>query len=406
VEQHVSNSNVLLILGRSLALLGGTTRDIYYEVAYLAKRGYHTWLMCPASSNDGMPAISKEENLHLVYISDKLYSFLPGPFYGLVSALHRSILIRRLDRAYRYRYIHAHDVFSALASILVGRRRKTILHLHSISSKDRFTMSRPFSSLSLGMKIVHSILYMMTCVVEVFVYNIAKVIVCVSEWEWNNAMKKRLFNKKHIIVLRNGIDIDMFRPKPEVRKKLRQQLNIDNKGCVCMFLGRMVPKNGPLLIAQAIPTVNRIAPNVSFVFVGIGGEKDRLLNYISQHNLQAVWCMEATPAEDILPLADIFVSHVSSLGDGHGQTILEAMASGIPTITGRDAITEKVFAEDEILLINKDDPKAIAEAIVTLVRDKDKRKLLSLNGMERVRKDLSVASQLERLESLAISIVN
>jgi len=397
MKSHGSGKKLLILSGRPLTLLGGTTSDIIYEVEQLARLGYITCLMCPLGNAD---KLTNGRKFRIINPSDKKYKFLPGPFYRLAHAIHRSILVKKIDSSEHFHYIHAHDVFSALASVLALRSKKTILHLHSISARDRFVMSKPFSSLSLGLKCVHSILYLMTCLLEIFVYNTVRLIVCVSEWERDDAIRKDVFNRKRIFILRNGIDVDTFRPKPEIRFKLRQRFDISSNHQVCIFLGRLVPKNGPMLIAQAIPTVNQRITDITFVFVGNGGERKELISYITKYNLPNVLCLETTPAEEILPIGDIFVSHVSSLVDGHGQTILEAMGSGIPTITGRDPIKERLFEDDEIVLIDKDSPAAIAEAIIALVTNKDKQKVLSLKGREKVVKEFSISLQYERFNDM------
>lgn len=391
----------MILTGRPLVHLGGTTSDVIYEVDQLLLRGYTIWLMCPADKEGN---IANKKNLYMINPSDRKYKFLPGPLYRLLYAIHRGILLRKIDKAIHFSYIHAHSVFSALAAVVSFRGKKTILHLHSISAKDRFVMSKPLSRMSPWFKLIHLSIYLMTCMLEIFVYNNVKLIVCVSEWEQKDALKKGFLKKEQILLLRNGIDTDKFCPKPEATQSLRKHFGIDNSRIVCVFLGRIVPKNGPLLIAQAIPIVNKELSNVTFIFVGDGVEKEKLNEHIIRANVTNVLCLGSTPAEAVFPIGDIFVSHVSTLVEGHGQTILEAMSSGLATITGRDTIKEKIFKKDELILIEKDNPSTIAEAVVQLANNESLRNLLSLRGREKVVKEFSIKMQYDKFEDMLRSI--
>ncbi len=65
-----------------------------------------------------------------------------------------------------------------------------------------------------------------------------------------------------------------------------------------------------------------------------------------------------------MPCADIFVSHLSSLVEGFGLTILEALACGLTVVTGMDRLKSAVFEQSEaIIFVQKDDSEAVGKAI-------------------------------------------
>jgi len=182
-------------------------------------------------------------------------------------------------------------------------------------------------------------------------------------------------------------------------------MNISDDVVVCMYFGRMAASHGPLLVARSIPYVNRETSKVLFLFVGGGDEKERVINYVNSLRLSNVLFLSEMPSKDILPIADVLIDNVSRLYDGYGITILEAMASGIPVITGRDSIKERVFTEGkEVIFCRKDDPEDIAQKILPLVFDSKKRKELSINGRSRVVSDHSVERHMELLERILASV--
>ncbi len=80
-----------------------------------------------------------------------------------------------------------------------------------------------------------------------------------------------------------------------------------------------------------------------------------------------------------------------------GQFLLEAMASGIPVVQPRSgAFTEVVETTGGGLLVAPDNPDAVAEGILELWRDPERRRHLGATGFEGVRTHYSAARMLER----------
>jgi glycosyltransferase involved in cell wall biosynthesis len=81
--------------------------------------------------------------------------------------------------------------------------------------------------------------------------------------------------------------------------------------------------------------------------------------------------------------ADIFV--LSTRGDNLPVAILEAMAAALPVAASRvGGVPELVLDGETGLLVEPDDPKALAGALDALVADPDRRRLLGQQGARRV----------------------
>jgi glycosyltransferase involved in cell wall biosynthesis len=79
--------------------------------------------------------------------------------------------------------------------------------------------------------------------------------------------------------------------------------------------------------------------------------------------------------------ASLFV--YSSLAEGFGVPLLEAMASGIPVVTSANTSLREVGG-DAVLYIRPEDPESIASGISAVLADAGLRKSLVDRGLRRV----------------------
>jgi len=79
---------------------------------------------------------------------------------------------------------------------------------------------------------------------------------------------------------------------------------------------------------------------------------------------------------DVLPylhLSDVFVS--SSYSEGHSNALLEALASGLPLIaTDTSGSKEVVDSDENGYILRRRDARELADYLVHLLSDEDKRK--------------------------------
>jgi len=129
----------------------------------------------------------------------------------------------------------------------------------------------------------------------------------------------------------NGVELTGFHPRngDEARAILPQGLR-EGAGAVFIWVGRMEAVKDPLnaLKAFALQTV----PGARLVMLGSGSQLPTLKARCAEIGVaERVWF--AGERNDVAPLlraADIYV--LSSLNEGISNTILEAMASGLPVI--------------------------------------------------------------------------
>lgn len=188
---------------------------------------------------------------------------------------------------------------------------------------------------------------------------------------------------KNIHVVPNGIS---FNPRPGDKfKKNRNTL-------IVSYLGNLLESKGVLDIIKAAKIVVDKFPNMQFKFAGSWWAQEPeikkcILRFIRQDHLENkiefVGRVLGDEKEKFLVDTDIFV--FPSWREGHPIVIIEAMAAGCPVISTKNvgAIPETVIDGKTGILVEKKNPKAIAQAIIKLIEDSELRVKMGRAGRKR-----------------------
>lgn len=377
---------------------GGMSRVFFEEIEWLLREGIEVKVICERAEGKGPKAP--------LGIGLERYGFyFHRPVIGkLVEMAFRIPQVRRALRAGDFDACHAHDAYAALYCAMAGYSKKTVLTLHSILSLDPFIMGQGYYRQPPKKKLLLILNFLVDRFFEILCYNLVRSIICISEWEMERA-RGFVLNKRKIFLVRNGVDTTMFRPSAELRDEARRKLGAGDDELVCLFIGRMVPKEGPLTIARSSVHILRKFDKVTFVFVGDGPERGRCEKFIEDQGLgHRVKFLGKVDAREVIHAGDISIKSTSHLVDGFGLAALESMACGIPTILGRDRITSQVFRNGEVLLVRKDDPEDLARAIESLITDEGMRASIGAKGRKRVEEEFSMERRIEKLKRILFPI--
>lgn len=172
-----------------------------------------------------------------------------------------------------------------------------------------------------------------------------------------------------------GVDSHRFRPDTQVRNLVRTELCIGLEQTVVLFLGRLNRDKGVLDLATAF---NSIASQYSdVVLVLVGAEENVPFSHIQKicgKHHERLRRVSFTPEpERYMAAADIFC--LPSYREGFGQVIIEAAASGVPTVASRIyGITDAVDDGRTGLLFPVGNVSALAQALLKLIEDDNLRR--------------------------------
>ena len=162
-------------------------------------------------------------------------------------------------------------------------------------------------------------------------------------------------SRKKIMVIPNGIDHIKFSPKKNINR---------NPGQLITTASADVPLKGLDFTLKAIYSLKKDFPNIKLVVIGSprgGGHTERLIQKLNLET-NIIYKTDLTKEEIAIEYACSNIAIVSSLYEGFGFPVGEAMACSIPLIATNVASIPEItssFAE----LIPEKDPDSIEQAI-------------------------------------------
>ena len=185
--------------------------------------------------------------------------------------------------------------------------------------------------------------------------------------------------RERAVTVHEGIDLD--RVAAASPANLHEELWLPHGAPVIGNVAALVPHKGQKHLIEAAALVVRQVPDARFVIAGEGELRDALEQQIRHLGLEK-HVLLAGFRPDVLSVHkafDIFV--MSSVTEGLGTSILDAMASGKPVVaTAAGGIPEIVRDGRTGLLVPPRDHDAMAAAIVTLLRDEPLRRRMGEAG--------------------------
>ncbi len=218
-------------------------------------------------------------------------------------------------------------------------------------------------------------------------------------------------NKIDIISL--GVDLERFKGLEE-REEMRKKLGIPKGTPLIAIVGRLQAIKGHYYFLKAAELLKKEFPDAKFLIVGarlFGHKKDE--GYPEQVER---WIKETSFESDIIStgfrgdtldiIASVDVLVMSSIRESFGLVLAEAMAAGTAVVSTSCAGPEDIV-EDKVsgLLVPVKDYKALADAVIFLLNNPDKKEAMIEAAKNRVRQYFSLDKQTEKFETVYSSLI-
>lgn len=210
-------------------------------------------------------------------------------------------------------------------------------------------------------------------------------------------MKNR---ESRVKTIYNGIDLTKFNPSLS-GAAIRREFRLDGQAPLVGTVGRLDWYKGHKYFLRAAKIIVGSIPNCNFLIVGSGEKRKELENLVDKLKLNknVIFAGYREDIPEILAGLDLFVS--SSVSEGLGRSIIEAMAMQKPVVaTNIGGIPEVVINQETGILVPARESKALAEAIIGLLRDKERCIKMGLAGRKLVERKFDIRINIENIQNL------
>jgi sugar transferase (PEP-CTERM/EpsH1 system associated) len=171
-----------------------------------------------------------------------------------------------------------------------------------------------------------------------------------------------------VVQIINGVDTERFRPADD-RAEAKRKVGLAPDLFVVGTVGRLDPVKNQQLLLRAFSSMSKTlgcgGQKVELLIVGAGPEEGKLRQLASDLVLGAMvhFAGERKDVADLMRAVDLFV--LPSIAEGISNTVLEAMASGLPVVaTDVGGNAELVVHGATGFLIDSGDEEALADTLV------------------------------------------
>ena len=283
--------------------------------------------------------------------------------------------LKRLLKEEHYDIVYCHTPVGALVARLAAmsaRRRgtKVVYFAHGFHF---FT----------GAPIVNWLLFFP---IEWLLAHVTDLLITLNDEDEERA--RRLFPKHLPVVRVNGVGVDFSRLEvedaAEARKRLRSEWGIPQDALVLIYVAELIRNKNQKMLFEALQKIKETHPDTYLVLVGpdhAEGFYQRLAQQMGVAG-SVVFTLWRSDIGACLRAADIAVA--SSLREGLGLNIVEAMYCGLPVIATKNRGHATIIRDgNNGFLVNIGDSKAMALRVIEIADDPQLRERLAHQDVSR-----------------------
>ena len=208
--------------------------------------------------------------------------------------------------------------------------------------------------------------------------------------QYNFLLNENVISKNNSFVFGNGsicgVNLEKFRPNKKARSILRKKFNIPNSAFIFLFVGRLNSEKGIYDLLSAFKKANLES---SFLFL-VGPDEENIGLKLQQNKNIIIHDFTPSP-EDFMASCDLLC--LPSYREGFGNVVIEAAASGIPSIVSDTyGLSDFVISKKTGFVHKVGDIDEIVKLFKMLYKDKLLVKNIGDKARASVRKDFDLNS--------------
>ncbi len=210
--------------------------------------------------------------------------------------------------------------------------------------------------------------------------------------------------EEQIGIIYGGVRPERFEAADEMAQTLREEMGLGDAP-VLLTASRLVERKGHQTVVQALPAVLDAHPDTVWLIAGEGPMRETIAGEAEElrvaDSIRFIGRVDDEKLATAYAGADLFVMPSrpvsGKLAEGLGLAYLEAGAAGTPSVaTNFGGIPDAVSDGETGMLVEPDSPDALADAIVDLLGDPERRREMGENARNRVLEKFTWTSVAER----------
>lgn len=222
-------------------------------------------------------------------------------------------------------------------------------------------------------------------------------IICVSENDKKQGMKKKIASKDKFVVIHNGINWNQTKKS----ENLRKEIGAGESDVIFGMVGRLAYQKNPLLFLEAAGWVAQTHKQAKFVLVGNGVFYGDCRKFIDKNHLEKCAFMLGFRKDvpELLSNMDVFV--LSSRFEGLPLTIIEAMFAGLPIVaTDVGGVSELVHDQENGFLVQPDSAEELAAKMIYLIENPGERISMGKKSERIAKGNFTIDRMVQKYEKL------
>ncbi|NLG84440.1 MAG: glycosyltransferase [Firmicutes bacterium] len=199
----------------------------------------------------------------------------------------------------------------------------------------------------------------------------------------------------------NGVDTTKFRPNPEARGRLRQELKLEDV-FIWLAVGRFEEAKDYPNMLQAFAKVLGVREDAVLLIAGQGSLKEKVQSLAEELGIapKVFFLGVRTDIPDLMNAADAYV--MSSAWEGMPMVLLEAGAVGLPVVATDVGGNREVVVDGKSgLLVPPKDSEALARVMLGLMElSPEERRRMGEYGRRHIEENYSLERVVDRWEAL------
>jgi glycosyltransferase involved in cell wall biosynthesis len=188
--------------------------------------------------------------------------------------------------------------------------------------------------------------------------------------------------RRPILVLPFGIDLELFCRAPVWAP--REALGVPASAPLCLYAGRLAGEKNLSFLLRAFAHLHRELPTARLVLAGDGPERGHLERQVAEDRLDSAVTfagfLDHPHLIDLYKASDLFL--FASKTETQGLVLVEAMASGLPTVAIGEMGTLDMIQDGENGLLAPEDERVFARVALSLLGDRDRHARLRQGALD------------------------